>query len=42
MRVMRLTSTVPFHALFFPAYLMSTGQKWTLLQSLSTTGASCV
>ncbi len=28
---------VPFHTVFFPSYLISTGEKWTLMNSISTT-----
>jgi methionyl-tRNA synthetase len=39
---MRLTwrkKTVPFHTLYFPGYLIGTGERWTMLNSLSTTGS---
>lgn len=28
---------VPFHTILFPAYLMGTGEKWTMLNHISTT-----
>lgn len=30
---------VPFHTILFPAYLLGSGQEWTMLQHISTTGA---
>lgn len=30
---------VPFHTVLFPGYLLGSGDKWTMLNSISTTGA---
>ena len=31
---------VPFHTVLFPGYLIGSGDQWTMLDSISTTGAS--
>jgi hypothetical protein len=31
---------VPFHTVLFPGYLIGSGDNWTMLNSISTTGAS--
>lgn len=33
-------AAVPFHTVLFPGYLIGSGDKWTMLDSISTTGAS--